>query len=83
MPDKINYPALSRQVTEMVLSGATEHAEEAFSDTAEQFGDLAVSEVLEAMPPEVASMHLADFAQSLGSESGLFPGGMEYRADRR
>jgi len=61
MPDKINYPALSRQVTEMVLSGATEHAEEAFNDTAEQFGDLAVSEVLEAMAPEVASMHLAAF----------------------
>ncbi len=61
MPDKINYPALSRQVTEMVLAGSTDHAEETFNETVEQFGDLAVVEVLEAMPPEVASMHLSAF----------------------
>ncbi|MDO8207946.1 MAG: hypothetical protein Q7T38_09050 [Gallionella sp.] len=61
MTDKTNLPAISRQVTELVLAGSTDHAEEAFSETAEQFGDLAVVEVLEALSPEVASMHLSAF----------------------
>ncbi|MCX7193109.1 MAG: hypothetical protein NTY60_05720 [Proteobacteria bacterium] len=61
MSDKANYPAISRQVTELVLAGATDHAEEAFNETVEQFGDLAVVEVLETMAPEVAAMHLSAF----------------------
>jgi hypothetical protein len=61
MSDKTNLPAISRQVTELVLAGSTDHAEEAFSETAEQFGDLAVVEVLDALEPQVASMHLSAF----------------------
>jgi len=61
MTNKTDFPALTRQVTELVLAGSPDHAEEAFSDTAEQFGDLAVVEVLEALEPQVASMHLAAF----------------------
>lgn len=61
MADKSNFPAISRQVTELVLSGATEHAEEAINETAEQFGDLAVVEVLDKLEPQVAAMHLAAF----------------------
>jgi hypothetical protein len=61
MPDKNNFPAISRQVTELVLAGSTEHAEEAFNEAAEQFGDLAVVEVLESLEPQVASLHLAAF----------------------
>lgn len=61
MSDKANFPAISRQVTELVLAGATDHAEEAFNETVEQFGDLAVVEVLEALAPQVASMHLSAF----------------------
>lgn len=61
MPDKNNLPAISRQVTELVLAGSTEHAEEAFNEAAEQFGDLAVVEVLESLEPQVASLHLAAF----------------------
>lgn len=61
MADKSNYPAISRQVTELVLAGLTDHAETAFNETAEQFGDLAVVEVLNAMEPQVAAMHLSAF----------------------
>jgi hypothetical protein len=61
MADKSNFPAISRQVTELVLSGSTEHAEEAINETAEQFGDLAVVEVLDKLEPQVAAMHLAAF----------------------
>lgn len=61
MSEKKNLPAISRQVTELVLAGSTEHAEEAFSEAAEQFGDLAVVEVLESLEPQVASLHLAAF----------------------
>ncbi len=61
MPEKTNLPALSRQVTELVLAGSTDHAEEAFSEAAEQFGDLAVVEVLESLEPQVASLHLSAF----------------------
>ncbi len=62
MPDnKTNLPAISRQVTELVLAGSTEHAEEAFNEAAEQFGDLAVVEVLDSLEPQVASLHLSAF----------------------
>jgi hypothetical protein len=61
MPGKNNLPAISRQVTELVLAGSTEHAEEAFNEAAEQFGDLAVVEVLESLEPQVTSLHLAAF----------------------
>ena len=61
MNAKTNFPAISRQVTELVLSGSTEHAEEAINDTAEQFGDLAVVAVLDTLEPQVAAMHLSAF----------------------
>lgn len=61
MPDKSNLPAISRQITELVLAGSPAHAEEAINETAEQLGDLAVVEVLDAMEPQVASMHLSAF----------------------
>jgi len=61
MSEKRNLPAISRQVTELVLSGSTEHAEEAFNETAEQFGDLVVVEVLESLEPQVTSLHLSAF----------------------
>lgn len=61
MTDKKDLPAISRQVTELVLSGSTEHAEEALNDTAEKFGDLAVIEVLDTMEPQAASLHLSAF----------------------
>ena len=61
MSDASNFPAISRQVTELVLAGSSEHAEEAFNETAEQFGDLAVVEVLDALEPHVASLHLSAF----------------------
>lgn len=61
MSDQISLPAISRQVTELVLAGSLDHAEEAFNETAEQFGDLAVVEVLETLAPQVASMHLSAF----------------------
>lgn len=61
MTDKCNLPAINRQVTELVLSGSSSLAEKAFSETAEQFGDLAVCEVLETLEPQVASMHLSAF----------------------
>lgn len=61
MSDKSNYPAISRQVTELVLAGHSDHAESAFNETAEQFGDLAVVEVLDSMEPQVAAMHLSSF----------------------
>lgn len=61
MTDKTNLPAVTRQITELVLSGASEHAEEALNEAVEQFGDLAVTEVLDAMEPQVAAMHLSEF----------------------
>ncbi|MDP2804407.1 MAG: hypothetical protein Q8O24_00540, partial [Gallionellaceae bacterium] len=61
MSEKRNLPTISRQVTELVLAGSTEHAEEAFNETAEQFGDLAVIEVLESLEPQVTSLHLSAF----------------------
>ncbi len=56
-----NFPAISRQVTELVLAGSSAHAEEAISETAEQFGDLAVVAVLDTLEPQVAAMHLSSF----------------------
>lgn len=61
MTDKTNLPAISLQVTELVLAGSTEHAEEAFNEAAEKFGDLAVVQVLDSLEPQVAAMHLAAF----------------------
>ncbi len=61
MADNANFPAISRQVTELVLAGSSAHAEEAINDTAEQFGDLAVVAVLETLEPQVAAMHLSAF----------------------
>lgn len=58
---KSNLPALTRQVTELVLAGSLQHAEQAFSDAADQFGDLAVVEVLSSIPPQVTALHLAGF----------------------
>lgn len=59
--EQSNFPAISRQVTELVLSGSTVHAEAAINDTAEQFGDLAVVTVLETLEPQVAAMYLSAF----------------------
>jgi hypothetical protein len=61
MSDKQNLPAIRQQLTELVLAGSTEHAEEAINETAEKFGDLAVVEVLESLEPQVASLHLSAF----------------------
>jgi len=61
MTENTNFPAISRQVTELVLAGSSEHAEEAINETAEQFGDLAVVTVLDTLEPQVASMHLSAF----------------------
>ncbi|MFA6921648.1 MAG: hypothetical protein WC216_07365 [Gallionella sp.] len=61
MADKRNLPAITQQVTELVLAGSSEHAEEAFNEAVEQFGDLAVVQVLDALEPQVASMHLSAF----------------------
>ena len=61
MADNSNLPALSRQVTELVLAGSLGHAEQAFSEAAEQYGDLAVAEVLGSIPPQVTALHLAGF----------------------
>jgi hypothetical protein len=61
MVDEKNLPALRQQLTELVIAGSTDYAEEAFSEAAEKFGDLAVIEVLEALEPQVTSLHLAAF----------------------
>jgi hypothetical protein len=58
---KSNLPALTRQVTELVLAGSLGHAEQAFSEAADQYGDLAVVEVLNNIPPQVTALHLAGF----------------------
>ena len=61
MSDNTNLPAIRRQVTELVLSGSSKQAEAAFNEAAEQFGDLAVVEVLETLEPHVASLHLSAY----------------------
>ena len=59
MPDKTNLPAIRRQVTDLILAGSAGHAEEAFNEAADQFGDIAVVEVLDSLEPHVASLHLS------------------------
>jgi len=59
--NKSNLPALSKQVTELVLAGSLGHAEQAFAEAADQYGDLAVVEVLNNIPPQVTALHLAGF----------------------
>ena len=59
--NKSNLPALSKQVTELVLAGSLGHAEQAFAEAADQFGDLAVVEVLSNIPPQVTALHMAGF----------------------
>lgn len=61
MIDKNMLPALSRQVSELVLAGSIGHAEQAFSEAADQFGDMVVAEVLGSIAPQVTSLHLAAF----------------------
>jgi hypothetical protein len=62
MSDEKSYlPAISRQVTELVLAGSLGHAEQAFAEAAEQHGDLVVSEVLQTLPPHVTALHMAGF----------------------
>ncbi|WP_256079857.1 hypothetical protein [Massilia sp. YIM B04103] len=61
MSDNSNLPAISKQVTELVLAGSLGHAEQAFADAAEQHGDLAVVEVLNNIPPHVTALHMAGF----------------------
>jgi len=59
--NKANLPALTKQVSELVLAGSLEHAEEAFSQAADEHGDYAVAEVLSTLPPQVTALHLAGF----------------------
>jgi hypothetical protein len=59
--DKSYLPAITRQVTELVLAGSLSHAEQAFSEVVETHGDYAVAEVLAAVPPQVTALHLAGF----------------------
>jgi hypothetical protein len=59
--NKANLPALSKQVSELVLAGSLSHAEEAFSQAADEHGDYAVAEVLSTLPPQVTALHLAGF----------------------
>jgi hypothetical protein len=62
MSDENTYlPALSKQVSELVLAGSLHHAEEALSQAADQQGDYAVTEVLSTLPPQVTALHLAGF----------------------
>lgn len=61
MSEKSNLPALRKQVTELVLAGSLGHAEQAFADAADQYGDLAVVDVLQDLPPQVTALHMAGF----------------------
>src|SRR3954470_16373852 len=61
MNAKSNWPALSKQVSELVLAGSLSHAEQAFSEAVELHGDLAVVEVLGTLPPQVTALHLSGF----------------------
>lgn len=96
MTDKTNFPAISRQVTELVMAGSTEHAEEAINETVEQFGDLAVIQVLDSLEPaggchapacfrwrQVVVGHAPDLAQSLDRKPGLLRCSLERGFDRR
>lgn len=66
--DKTYLPALTKQVSELVLSGSLQHAEEALSQAADAQGDYAVAEVLSTLPPHVTALHLAGFD---GSKTSL------------
>ncbi|MFC0250689.1 hypothetical protein [Massilia consociata] len=66
-----NLPALTRQVSELVLAGSLEHAEEAFSQAADAHGDYAVAEVLSTLPPQVTALHLAGFDGAKASVATL------------
>lgn len=68
MSDKEYLPALTKQVSDLVLSGSLEHAEEALSKAADQQGDYAVAEVLSTLPPQVTALHLAGYD---GSKTSL------------
>ncbi|WP_020655154.1 hypothetical protein [Massilia niastensis] len=68
MSEKSKLPALTKQVSELVLAGSLEHAEEAFSQAAEEHGDYAVTEVLASLPPQVTALHLSGFD---GSKTSL------------
>jgi hypothetical protein len=59
--DRSTLPALSKQVSELVLAGSLHHAEQAFSEAVETHGDLAVVEVLANLAPQVTALHLAGF----------------------
>lgn len=61
MTEKANLPAISRQITDLVLAGSAEHAEQVFNEAVEEFGDLAVVQVLDSLEPQVASMHMSAF----------------------
>jgi hypothetical protein len=61
MSSNSNLPALSKQVSELVLAGSLSHAEQAFSDAVEEHGDLAVVEVLATLAPQVTALHLSGF----------------------
>ncbi len=61
MVNNSNLPALSQQITELVLAGSLGHAEQAFADAADIYGDLAVVEVLASIPAQVTALHLAGF----------------------
>ena len=54
-------PALTKQVSELVLAGSLSHAEQAFSEAVEAHGDLVVAEVLGTLPPQVTALHLSGF----------------------
>jgi hypothetical protein len=66
--DKTYLPALTKQVSELVLSGSLHHAEEALSQAADEQGDYAVAEVLSTLPPHVTALHLSGFD---GSKTSL------------
>jgi hypothetical protein len=66
--DKTYLPALTQQVSELVLAGSLQHAEEALSQAADQQGDYAVVEVLSTLPPQVTALHLSAFD---GSKTSL------------
>lgn len=61
MSEQIHLPAISRKITELVLSGSTNQAESAFNEAVEEFGDVAVIEVLQGLEPHVASLHMSAF----------------------
>ena len=61
MSEPSSLPALTKQVSELVLAGSLHHAEQAFSDAVETHGDLVVADVLSALPPQVTALHLAGF----------------------